>query len=214
MLAGPSALLIALCLLPGWVYWRWEGSARNARSPLHETFEVVAASAVAVSLAWLAYLGVQPHTAGLLTSPADLNEAHLRTHALAVARSLALLVAGACALAAIAAALQRRLRRVGDAHGKYHGDSPMWVSALGLRHSAYVTVDVRTGERYTGMLGAYDITAEATPPVLLLAPVDVQRSCRRRWSGRVVRESETFSKNNVVIPGTEVLAIWVENVEE
>jgi hypothetical protein len=90
----------------------------------------------------------------------------------------------------------------------------MWVSALGLRHSTYVTVDVRTGERYTGMLGAYDITTEATPPVLLLAPVNVQRSSRRRWSGRVAGQSETFRKNNVVIPGTEVLAIWVENIEE
>lgn len=214
MLAGPSALLIALCLLPGWVYWRWEGSARNARSPLHETFEVVAASAVAVSLAGLAYLGVQPHTAGFLTSPVDLNEDYLRTNALTVARSLALLVAAACVLAATAAARQRRRRRVNDDYGKYHGDSPMWVSALGLRHSVNVTVDVRTGDRYTGLLGAYDITAEATPPVLLLAPVGVERSSRRRLSGWVVRQPDTFSKNNVVIPGTEVLAIWVDNVEE
>src|SRR3954454_698797 len=125
MPAGPAALVVALVLLPGWIYWRLEGSPRTSRSPLGELFEVVGAGALTSGVTALAYVLILDASDGgfrgiQLVDPTRATTAYVQDHLTRVALNVAVVVTLACVLAWLMALGQRNIRaHRDDDHSKY-----------------------------------------------------------------------------------------------
>lgn len=215
MIAGPSALAIALCLIPGWLYWKFEGSPRTARSALAETFEVLVGSAATLGLASLAYLGIQSHWQTPLADPAALVADGTNVDIWRRIWSFTSVLGAACLMAIAGASLQRWWRERSHGRSSYDADTPLWASALGGRKEPVVSIQVKGGERYTGYLGGFEVTQQgATPPILLLPPIEVERRIPIGPRGRESRTSRLYRADNIVIPGPEIVSVWIANDEE
>ena len=169
MPVGPTALAVALCLLPGWVYWRLEGRPRTARSSLGELFEVVGAGAATTGVALLAYVTLASKWDRYLVDPKDLSGTYVRDHLTKASWSAAAIVACACLLGALAAIAQRELRqrRAGE-RSTYLPETPLWVSALGGKPDTTVTVKITDGRRISGYLEGYEVDVDGPPSISLL----------------------------------------------
>ncbi len=216
MLAGPSALLVALCLIPGWLYWRLEGTPRTARTTLSETFEVVVASALSVGVAVVAYLYVQRNWVTSLASPRALTAPALGDDALTFVLSVWVIVGTGAFLAVLAALTVRAVRRRRSNDSSfYDSETSLWVSVLGGQPAATITVDVKSGERFSGYLGSYEVTDDgATPAIRLLPPIVVRHPTIRLLIRRKRPSDSEIMDHDVVLPGSEIVAIWVANSED
>lgn len=217
MVAGPAALFVALLLLPGWVYWRFEASPRTARSALGELFEVVGAGAVATGATILAYVSVPDEVRGLkvgdgLIDPTDLSARFVQNHLTRVCWTVAALVAIACTLAALAARAQRWYRRHwANDRSTYAPEIPIWVRTLGDKDRV-VTIDLRDGRRFTGYLGGHSVDDDGTPTVFLTPPLTLETPASRPVVGWAKQQPAVadFSGHAVTIPGPEIISVWRE----
>lgn len=210
MIAGPSALLIALFLIPGWLYWKFEGSPRTARSALAETFEVLVVSAVALALAGWVYIAIEGHWSTPLVDPISLTGDVPRDQLVRTLWSLAALLGLACVFALLGVGLQALRRRRTQGGSTYHPDKTLWNHAFEGQKEPVVTVEVKSGQKYTGYLVDYEMTSQgATPPIMLEPPISIESGLAIGSRGRERRVARVYRQANVVIPGSEIVAVWV-----
>ena len=210
MIAGPSALLIALFLIPGWLYWKFEGSPRTSRSALAETFEVLVVSAIALALAGWAYIAVESHWSTSLADPISLIADVPKDQLVRTLGSLAVLLGLACVIAVLGVAVQALRRSRTQGGSTYHPDKTLWNHAFEGQREPVVTVEVKSGRQYTGYLVDYEMTSQgATPPIILEPPISMESDVAIGSKGRERRVVRVYRQCNVVIPGSEIVAVWV-----
>lgn len=215
MPGGPAALLVALVLLPGWIYWRLEGSPRTSRSSLAELFEVVGAGALTSGVTALGYVLLLEATGtsiwGLgLVDPTRATAAYVQDHLTRVALNSAVVVATACALAALLGWGQARLRAWrDDDHAKYEPEKPLWIRSLGSTDRV-ITIETRDGRSVVGYFGGDSVDDEGVPTIHLTPPIAVLSPAKARlWSRKPASPiREDFSNDAVTIPGSEIIAVW------
>lgn len=215
MPGGFAALSVALVLLPGWIYWRLEGSPRLSRTALAELFEVVGAGLLTSGVTALGYVLLLDVTGGSvggtrLADPTRATPLYVQEHLTRVALSSAAVVVTACALASLLGWGQARWRaHRDDDRAKYEPEKPLWIRSLGNRDHV-ITVETKDGRSISGYFGGDSVDDEGAPTIYLTPPIAVLTPSRSsRWGRKTLEpDRDDFSENAVTIPGSEIIAVW------
>lgn len=208
MPAGPTALVVALLLLPGWIFTRVEGLPRMSRSAVEEVLHLIACSLATAGVAVLAYVTTTEHFDTPLTQVTALTREGLADSPSRAAWSAAGLVGASCVIAWIGGAVVKwRRGRGADDETVYHPEASLWASFFPGAHGTVVDVQMRDGRLISGYFVGHDVTDERTPDLHIQEPrVATPPSMAET-------DSRAYPGVRMMLIGTEIVSVMIRPAE-
>lgn len=210
MPGGPTALLVALLLVPGWIFTRTEGAPRTSRTGIEEVFHILVWSLASTGVAALAYVTFSHSADTWLMPVSDLSGATLAESPLRTAWSAAALVTAASALAYFLGRSTRwiRTKRTGD-RAVYRQEVPLWVAALPGSSNTVLTIDMKDGRQITGYLMGHEVTDDRTPDLHIQSPRIVSPEQARWWNREPQPDERSYSEHTMMLVGSEIASVMI-----
>lgn len=210
MPGGPTALLVALLLVPGWIFTRAEGAPRSSRTSIEEVFHILVWSLASTGAAALGYVTLTESKDTWLMPVGDLSGVTLAESPIRTAWSAAALVAVASALAYLLGRSTRSLRtkRSGD-QAVYRQEVPLWVTALPGSTDTVLTVDMKDGRQVVGYLRGHEVTDDRTPDLHLESPRIIYPKRNRWWNRESQPDEKSYSEHTMLIVGLEIASVMI-----
>lgn len=214
MPAGPTALVVALLLLPGWIFTRVEGLPRMSRSAVEEVLHLIACSLATAGVAVLAYVTVTEQFDTPLTQVTALTRKGLTDSPTRAAWSATILVVTSCVIAGLVGwAVKGRRGRRADDETTYHPEAALWASFFPGVHGTVVDVQMRDGRLISGYFVGHDVTDERTPDLHIQEPRVTNPPSRSLRQRTAKAESQAYPGGQMMLIGTEIVSVMIREPE-